>query len=133
VWHTTHQLEHPNTSGIVDNWARPKHLGHACYFGRLDVVERTLASGTALDANDDKGDPIAAAIEAWVVTPLHVQCIQSLYAAGAPATLAQFDAYSAESVGSEADLSVLTMLLHHARGSMDPAVRQRAEAWSSRP
>lgn len=132
VWHTTNQLRNSATSEIVENWARPKHLGHACYFGRLDIVERAIALGLVLDGSDYGGDPVAAAIEAWVVTPLHVRCVELLYNAGAPATLGQFQSFAAESVGNDpCEQVLLELLLRQAHRSTDPAVRQEAVEWSS--
>jgi hypothetical protein len=130
VWHTTRQRQHPETSVIVGNWIRPKHLGHACYFGRVDVVQKSIEGGLPLDGSDYGGDPIAAAMEAWVVTTLHVRCVELLFEAGAAATLAQFDAISAESVGSECDRALTTLLVTHASRSPDPSVRARAKEWS---
>ena len=133
VWHTTRQLAHPDAKEIVGSWIRPKHLGHACYFGRLDVVRAWIDAGRPLDGRDYGGDPIAAAIEAWVVTPLHVRCVEALFEAGAAVTMAQFDAFAAESVGTELDGALATMLVNHARRSADPAVRARAMEWSRGP
>jgi hypothetical protein len=131
VWHACRQRRHPRTAEIIDDWIQPRHLGHACHFGRIDVVRRAVETNSPLNGEDYGGNPIAAAIEAYVVTELHVQCVEALFAAGATATLDQFDSYSAESVGSDCDRAVLALLLNYAGHSGDPAVRAKAKTWSS--
>ena len=126
VWHTSHQLCRPDTDAIVETWLRPKNLKNACYYGRVDVVQRVLGAGMA-PTNKDEGDPIAAAIGAWVVTPLHVRCVELLFSAGAEATFVQFDEYAVESVGSPEDRAILRLLLAAAERSTDPLVRARAQ------
>jgi hypothetical protein len=49
-----------------------------------------------------------------------------LFDAGAEATVEQFEAFYAESTGSEHDRALLAVLLDHARRSSDPKVRARA-------
>ena len=132
VWHTTQQLKHPDTETIVAGWLRPKQLGQACYFGRVDVVERAITSGAPLDGSDFGGDPIAGAIEASVVTELHVECVERLFAAGAEATLAQFESHEAESIGSPLDRELLRLLVEYGRESKDPKVRAKATEVSGR-
>ena len=129
VWHATQQLDHPESRTIVDNWLRPKHLGHACYFGRADVVQSAIDKGLPLDGEDYGGNPIAAAFEAYVTTPLHLRCVELLFEAGARATLGQFEA-NLESVGSKIDGEMRRLLVEHALRSADPAVHAKAVEWS---
>lgn len=130
-WHETRQLTRPDTEQILERWARPQYLAHACSFGRLDRVRAAVAAKEPLDGDRDHGNPIAAAIAAWVVTPLHLACIETLFAAGASATLDQFDAFTAESVGGELDAAIRSLLIAHGQASEDPAVRAKAQAWSA--
>ena len=130
VWHVTHQLEHPDTDATLERWIAPQHLGLACSLGRVDAVATLIAAGSPVDGADYGGDPIAAAIEAWVVTPLHVQCVERLFAAGAKATLTQFQSVQAESTGTGHDRAIIMMLVEHARSSDDPEVRARGEGWA---
>ncbi len=131
VWHLTLERQPVETEEIIERWLRPKHLGHACYFGRVDVVESAINTGLPLDGADFGGNPIAAAFEAFVTTPLHLRCVELLFRAGAKATLEQFNAHSVESTGSSVDVAMRLVLVEHAKRSKDPAVRARAIAWSS--
>jgi hypothetical protein len=123
VWHLSWQLERPRADEVARAWISPADLESACMFGRVDVVERAIAHGLRLGGSD----PIAAAVGAWVVTPLHVRCAELLFAAGASATLAQLDAHAAESVGREHDRAMFALILRQARTSSDPRVRARVE------
>jgi len=126
IWHQTAQLTHRDSDTLVQTWISPSHLGHVCYFGRVDVVERHIATGLPLDGEDYGGNPIAAAVEAWVVTPLHVRCVELLFDAGAASTMEQFNAWNAESVGSLVDLNMLILLVKYGRRSSDSKVREKA-------
>lgn len=126
VWHSSRQLQHPETERIVAGWRHPVHLGQACYFGRVDLVERAVAAGAALDGSDFGGDPVAGAAEAWVVTDLHIACVQRLYASGVPATLIQFHSHGVEAAGTGRDWELLRLMVAQAQKSADPAARGRA-------
>ena len=126
VWHETHQGQRPNADEYVECWLRPKHLGHACYYGRVDVVEAAIKAGRPLDGQDYRGNPIAAAFEAFVTTKLHLRCIELLFEAGARPSLLQFRAYQVESMGREIDAAMMAVLVRYAERSDDAALRERA-------
>lgn len=128
VYHVTHQLKRPGHDAALRAWATPSHLGEAAYYGRIDVVRRRVAEGAVLDGEDFGGNPIAAAVGAWVVTPLHLECVTHLFEAGAKATLNQLAEWEMESAGSETDLDMLEVLARYGRRSPDSKVRTKAEA-----
>jgi hypothetical protein len=130
VWHLTRQLSDPDTDQIIDEWIDPKHLGHACSFGRVDVVEKQIKAGLPLDGEDYGGNPIAAAIEAWVLTPLHKECVERLFRAGAKPALSQFDAFR-DAVGSDVDFETMHLVVEHSLRSVDEALRARASEFQA--
>ncbi|MBM4779825.1 MAG: hypothetical protein GQE15_19140 [Archangiaceae bacterium] len=83
----------------------PKTLVSACSFGRIDLVERAIARHDALDPAT-----IEAAIGAFVVTDLHVACVEQLFAAGVPHHRSHLETWRAESTGSEHDRRLLELL-----------------------
>lgn len=85
----------------------PKTLVTACSFGRIDLVERAISRSEPLDAS-----AIDAAIGAFVVTDLHVACIERLFAAGVPHHPSHLETWKAESTGSEHDQRILELLQH---------------------
>ncbi len=85
----------------------PETLVTACSFGRVDLVERAIARNEPLDPSS-----IDAAIGAFVVTDLHVACIERLFAAGVPRQPAHLETWKAESTGSEHDRRILELLQH---------------------
>ena len=129
LWHRSWQLRHRDSEAIVGHWIAPTNLEQACYFGRVDVVQARIQADTPLDGRDCGGDPIAAAIEACVVTPLHVRCVELLFAAGVPVTHTQFDSHGVESMGTRLDFQIFDLLLERASRSPDTTLRERAAKW----
>jgi hypothetical protein len=115
--------------GARNCWATPRHLGHACYFGRVDFVQAAIRAGRPLNGEDYGGNPIAAAFEAWVTTPLHLRCVELLFEAGAKPTLEQFQSFGAESVGTDIDFAMLELLIKCAMLSDDPRIWVKAAKW----
>ena len=110
VWHHSRQLQHPDTETILADWLNPKTLATAAAFGRLDLVTSAIASGAALTGHAAGGDPMELAIGAFCFTPLHLQIVRCLIAAGVPVTELHFSTWSAESVGRPLDFELLALL-----------------------
>jgi hypothetical protein len=117
----------------IECWLSPPTLTNACYYGRIDIVEKAIAAHQPLDGGSPDDNPIAAAIGAFVTTPLHVQCVERLFAAGAQAHLSQFWASLAESAGRADDVALRELLIIYGLRSSDAAVRAKAEEWSGYP
>lgn len=126
VYHASHQLRAPDAEDSVEAWIDPKHLGHACYFGRVDVVCALIVAGAPLDGQDYGGDPISAAMGAWVTTPLHVECVEALLEAGANLSLAYFSG-NPEAIGSEIDADFLELFVRYGRRAVASDIRRRSE------
>ncbi len=110
VWHHSHQLNHPDTDVFVADWLRPKTLATAAAFGRLDLVKSAIARGAALIGPEAGGDPMQLAIGAFCFTPLHLEIVRCLIAAGVRVTRAHFSTWRVESMGSALDLELLALL-----------------------
>ncbi len=110
VWHHSRQLEHPDTETFLADWLNPKTLATAAAFGRLDLVTSAIASGAALTGRAAGGDPMQLAIGAFCFTPLHLEIVRCLIAAGVPVTEQHFSTWSVESVGSPRDFELLALL-----------------------
>jgi hypothetical protein len=108
-WHESRQLTKPDTPEIVESWVRPTTLAEACYFGRVDFVRRRIAERNLRGASDG----VSAAIGAFCVTPLHVECVRALLEAGVAVTQEHFDTLAAESIGSELDAELAQLLESH--------------------
>jgi hypothetical protein len=94
AWHLGHH--HPETgTGFLETLFAPASLVEAAAYGRVDVVRRAIADGAL-----DRGVlAINAAIAAFVVTDLHVTCVEALYAAGVPFHPSHEATFAAESCG----------------------------------
>lgn len=110
VWHHSRQLTHPQTDEILQSWLNPPSLETAAAFGRLDLVKAAIAGGAELSGRT-AGDPIDLAVGAFCVTPLHVELVRQLIAAGVPVHRGHLATWSRESMGSRLDFE-LNELLH---------------------
>jgi hypothetical protein len=131
VWHELRGRTAPEADAVIDCWIAPKHLAQACYFGRVDLVEKAIKAGVPLDVAGRGENPIATAFTAIVATPLHLKCIELLFAAGAKATLGQFEKHQKESTGTAVEFSMRQLLVENALKSEDPAVREAGERLKS--
>jgi hypothetical protein len=109
AWH--HSLMRPaQRDRFLAELFDPPDLVVAAAYGRIDLVERALRLGLPVD-----GVPaVAAAVGAFVVTDLHVACVEALFRAGVPHHPSQDDAFLAESAGTAQD-RVMGELLSEAR------------------
>ncbi|MDX2015735.1 MAG: hypothetical protein SFW67_36410 [Myxococcaceae bacterium] len=105
AWHLGNH--HPETGlGFLETLFAPASLVEAAAYGRLDVVRHAIA-----DQALDRGVPaINAAIAAFVVTDLHVTCVEALYAAGVPFHASHEATFAAESVGLPNDARLLALM-----------------------
>jgi hypothetical protein len=119
-WHFTGCRADPDRTALR-SLLLPADLGTACYLGRIDVVERLLASGADPARPDEAGlTPIDRAICAWVTTDLHVACVEALLSAGAPPTRSHLRSLGGDAVGSAADIQIAQRLAAH---TDDPDLR----------
>jgi hypothetical protein len=105
AWHLFNH--HPERgTGFLETLFAPASLVEAAAYGRLDVVRRAI---TRQDVADGVA-AIDAAIAAFVLTDLHVACVEALYEAGVPFHSSHEATFAAESCGLPNDARVFALI-----------------------